>query len=85
MSLLRAIKENNEIRRLFGKREIDIVEKQLLGVNLSPSEKTRQKMSISHIGVNTWQKGRKASEETKTKRSTSMKLYWKNKKDADSI
>ena len=46
MSLLRAIKENNEIRRLFGKREIDIVEKQLLGVNLSPSEKTRLSRDI---------------------------------------
>ena len=46
MPLLRAIKENDEIRTLFGKREIEIIEKQLLGVNLTPSEKTRLSRDI---------------------------------------
>lgn len=46
MPLLRAIKENDEIRKLFGKREIEIIEKQLLGINLTPSEKTRLSRDI---------------------------------------
>ncbi|MEK6921602.1 MAG: hypothetical protein AABX82_06970, partial [Nanoarchaeota archaeon] len=34
------------VRRLFGERELKIIEKQLLGVKLTPSEKTRLSRDI---------------------------------------
>lgn len=46
MTLVNELKTNNNARRLFGKREIVIIEKQLLGVNLRPSEKTRLSRDI---------------------------------------
>ena len=46
MSLLRIIKENKEMRSIFGKQELLIIEKQLLGVQLTPSEKTRLSRDI---------------------------------------
>lgn len=46
MSLLRTIERNPEVRRIFGKRELKIIEKQLMGVNLKPSEKTRLSRDI---------------------------------------
>lgn len=45
MSLLNTIKKK-EIRKIFGKREIEIIEKQLLGIKLKPSEKTRLSRDI---------------------------------------
>ena len=46
MSLLNAIKETAEIRTLFGKKELIIIEKQLRGIPLKPSEKTRLSRDI---------------------------------------
>ncbi len=46
MSLLRFLKENANARRIFGKRELKIIEKQLLGVNLTQSEKNRLSRDI---------------------------------------
>lgn len=46
MSLLRTIETNPEVRRIFGKRELEIIEKQLMGVNLKPSERTRLSRDI---------------------------------------
>lgn len=46
MNLIGAIKRNKEIRKIFGKRELVIIEKQLLGVQLKPSEKTRLSRDI---------------------------------------
>ena len=46
MLLLEAIKANENIRRIFGKRELVIIEKQLMGVTLAPSEKTRLSRDI---------------------------------------
>lgn len=37
------------------------------------SPETRKKLSISHLGLNTWSKGKKASSETKQKISNSLK------------
>ena len=45
MSLLEELK-NKEIRKIFGKKEIEIIEKQLLGIKLKPSEKTRLSRDI---------------------------------------
>lgn len=53
------------------------------GYNLKVLDKhnseSKQKMSTSRIGVNTWSKGRKLSDETKHKMSEAMKLRWEKK------
>ena len=46
MNLLKAIQANKNVRRIFGKRELVIIEKQLKGVVLTPSEKTRLSRDI---------------------------------------
>ncbi|HIH34237.1 MAG TPA: nucleotidyltransferase domain-containing protein [Nanoarchaeota archaeon] len=46
MPLLKSLKEDKEARRIFGERELKIVEKQLLGVNLTQSEKNRLSRDI---------------------------------------
>lgn len=46
MSLLEEIKKNSDVRSLFGKQELLIIEKQLLAVKLKPSEKTRLSRDI---------------------------------------
>ena len=45
MSLIKTLREP-EIRTIFGKQELLIIEKQLLGVPLKPSEKTRLSRDI---------------------------------------
>jgi len=46
MDLLNFLKENKNARKIFGKRELKIIEKQLLGVNLTQSEKNRLSRDI---------------------------------------
>lgn len=46
MNLLKFLKDNEEVRKIFGKRELKIIEKQLLGVNLTQSEKNRLSRDI---------------------------------------
>ena len=46
MGLLEFIKENKNIRKIFGKRELKIIEKQMLGVSLTQSEKNRLSRDI---------------------------------------
>ncbi len=46
MALLRFISGNGDARKIFGKRELKIIEKQLLGVNLTQSEKNRLSRDI---------------------------------------
>lgn len=46
MGLLRFLRENERVRKIFGKRELKIIEKQLLGVNLTQSEKNRLSRDI---------------------------------------
>jgi len=46
MTLLNLVRRDKEMRRIFGKAELKIVEKQLLGVALSPSERTRLSRDI---------------------------------------
>ena len=46
MSLLSIINENGNLRRIFGKRELVIIQKQLLGVPLKGSERTRLSRDI---------------------------------------
>ncbi|HLC56515.1 MAG TPA: nucleotidyltransferase domain-containing protein [Candidatus Nanoarchaeia archaeon] len=46
MSLLTEIKRNPNLRKIFGKRELIIIQKQLLGVQLKNSERTRLSRDI---------------------------------------
>ncbi len=46
MTLIHYLEKDENARRLFGKREIEIIKKQLLGENLTPSEKTRLSRDI---------------------------------------
>ena len=40
-SLLQFLRENKNARKIFGERELKIIEKQLIGVDLTQSEKNR--------------------------------------------
>ena len=44
--LLDIIRKNKDLRTIFGQRELKIIEKQLLGVRLKPSERTRLSRDI---------------------------------------
>ena len=46
MDILQALKKNENVRKIFGEREIKIIEKQLLGINLTQSEKNRLSRDI---------------------------------------
>jgi predicted nucleotidyltransferase len=46
MGLLRLLQENKDARKVFGKRELKIIEKQMLGVSLTQSEKNRLSRDI---------------------------------------
>src|SRR3989338_8161556 len=46
MNFINTLKKDKEIRKIFGKRELIIIEKQLSGVQLKPSEKTRLSRDI---------------------------------------
>lgn len=46
MSLLEKIQKNKDVRKIFGKQELKIIEKQLLGINLTASEKIRLSRDI---------------------------------------
>jgi len=46
MNLIKFLKENPNTRKVFGKRELKIIEKQLSGINLTQSEKNRLSRDI---------------------------------------
>jgi len=46
MGLLELVKHEKAMRKIFGQQELKIIEKQLLGINLSASEKTRLSRDI---------------------------------------
>lgn len=46
MSLLNFLKKNKNARRVFGKKELEIIKKQLLGISLTQSEKNRLSRDI---------------------------------------
>ncbi|MBS3074162.1 nucleotidyltransferase domain-containing protein [Candidatus Pacearchaeota archaeon] len=45
-SLLYAVKNTPELRSIFGKRELEIIQKQCLGIRLTPSEQMRLSRDI---------------------------------------
>ncbi len=46
MNLINFLKKSTEARKIFGKKELKIIEKQLLGINLTQSEKNRLSRDI---------------------------------------
>lgn len=46
MNLINFLKSNPNTRKIFGQRELKIIEKQLLGINLTQSEKNRLSRDI---------------------------------------
>ena len=46
MSFLEFLKLNKDARKVFGERELKIIEKQLYGINLTQSEKNRLSRDI---------------------------------------
>lgn len=44
------------------------------------SEETRKNISQSHMGIPSWNKGKKATEEARRHQSEAQILYWKNKR-----
>lgn len=46
MNLLQFLKNNEKTRKIFGQRELKIIEKQLQGINLTQSEKNRLSRDI---------------------------------------
>jgi len=46
MSLIQFLKTGENVRKIFGKRELEIIEKQLNGINLTQSEKNRLSRDI---------------------------------------
>lgn len=44
--MLELLKDNKNARKIFGKRELKIIEKQLIGINLTQSEKNRLSRDI---------------------------------------
>ena len=46
MNLTNLLKSNKDARKIFGERELKIIEKQMLGINLTQSEKNRLSRDI---------------------------------------
>lgn len=46
MGLLEFLRKSKEARKIFGRRELDIIDKQLRGINLTQSEKNRLSRDI---------------------------------------
>ncbi|MEK6960916.1 MAG: nucleotidyltransferase domain-containing protein [Nanoarchaeota archaeon] len=46
MNLINLIRQDPDVRRLFGRKELAIIEKQLMSVQLRPSERTRLSRDI---------------------------------------
>ena len=72
MGLLHFIKKNEEVRKIFGKRELKIIEKQLLGINLTQSEKNRLSRDI-RIKLDVINKLSEFDDEFKLKKGSEIK------------
>ena len=72
MSFLNFIKSNKNTRKVFGEREIKIIEKQLLGINLTQSEKNRLSRDIRKK-LEFIEKATNFSEDFKLKKGTIIK------------
>jgi len=72
MSLLRFLNSSKNTRKIFGKRELKIIEKQLLGVSLTQSEKNRLSRDIRQK-LEFIKEASRFSEEFKLKKGSEIK------------
>ena len=72
MDLLKFLNDNKDARKIFGKRELKIIEKQLSGINLTQSEKNRLSRDIRKK-LEFIKELSKFSEEFKLKKSQKIK------------
>ncbi len=72
MGLLNFLKSNKNTRKIFGKRELKIIEKQLFGINLTQSEKNRLSRDIRKK-FEFIEKANILSEEFKLRKGTEIK------------
>jgi len=81
MSLLRFLNSSKNTRKIFGKRELKIIEKQLLGVNLTQSEKNRLSRDIRQK-LEFVKEAARFSEEFKLKKGSKIKKMVEEAKEA---
>ena len=81
MSLLRFLNSSKNARKIFGKRELKIIEKQLLGVNLTQSEKNRLSRDIRQK-LEFIKEASRFSEEFKLKKGSEIKKMVEETKEA---
>ena len=81
MSLLRFLDSSKNTRKIFGKRELKIIEKQLLGVNLTQSEKNRLSRDIRQK-LEFIKEAARFSEEFKLKKGSEIKKMVEEAKEA---
>ena len=72
MNLIHFLESNQKTRKIFGKRELKIIEKQLLGIELTQSEKNRLSRDI-RPKFEFMQEAARFSEEFKLKKSSEIK------------
>lgn len=80
MGLLTFLKTNENTRKIFGQRELKIIEKQLFGINLTQSEKNRLSRDIRKK-LEFIQKVAKFEEEFKLKKGAEIKGMIKEAKE----
>ncbi|MDD5087157.1 MAG: nucleotidyltransferase domain-containing protein [Candidatus Nanoarchaeia archaeon] len=80
MGLLKFLSSAKEARRVFGKKELKIIEKQLLGINLTQSEKNRLSRDIRQK-FEFIRKASKFSEEFKLKKGAEIKKLIEESKE----
>lgn len=79
-SLLNFIKKNRDLRAIFGARELKIMEKQLLGINLTQSEKNRLSRDIRKK-LKVIKEISKYQEEFELKKASEIKIIIKDIKE----
>ena len=80
MDVLDFLKENKDSRKIFGKRELKIIEKQLLGINLTQSEKNRLSRDI-RPKFEFIKEASRFADEFKIKKSTKIKRIIEDAKE----
>jgi predicted nucleotidyltransferase len=80
MTLINYLEKNKNARLLFGKSEIEIIKKQLMGLELSPSEKTRLSRDIRKK-INTIEELSKYKNEFSLKKSQEIKFILEETKE----
>ncbi|MEK6873501.1 MAG: nucleotidyltransferase domain-containing protein [Nanoarchaeota archaeon] len=79
-SLLNFIRKNEDLRAIFGVRELKIIEKQLLGINLTQSEKNRLSRDIRKK-LKVIKEISKYQEEFELKKASEIKIIIKDIKE----